>query len=63
MNDLFAEHVRRHEMFEELASLLLSQSSLLGLHAWYQSSEVFRAASDDAESAARILLGMEPHER
>jgi hypothetical protein len=24
---------------------------------------VLRAAADDAEDAARILLGMEPHER
>ncbi len=60
MKDLFAEHVQRHEQLEELAERLLSQSSLLGLHAWYKSSDVLRAAADDAEDAARILLGMEP---
>lgn len=60
MKDLFAEHVRRHEQLEELAERLLSQASLLGLHAWYKSSDVLRAAADDAEDAARILLGMEP---
>jgi hypothetical protein len=60
VKDLFAEHVQRHEQLEELAERLLSQSSLLGLHAWYKSSDVLRAAADDAEDAARILLGMEP---
>ncbi len=60
MNDLFTSHARRHEQLEELAERLLAQSSLLGLHAWYKSSDVFRAAADDAEDAARILLGMEP---
>ena len=60
MKDLFAEHVQRHEQLEKLAERLLSQSSLLGLHAWYKSSDVLRAAADDAEDAARILLGMEP---
>jgi hypothetical protein len=63
MIELFAEHAERHKRLEELAGRLLSQSSLLGLHAWYKSSDVLRAAADDAEDSARILLGMEPHER
>jgi hypothetical protein len=32
-------------------------SSLIGLHGWYQSSDDLREAADDAEEAARLLLG------
>jgi hypothetical protein len=60
VSDLFAEHVQRHEQLERLAERLLAQSSLLDLHAWYKSSDVLRAAAEDAEAAALILLGKGP---
>jgi hypothetical protein len=57
MMDLFAEHNERHQRLEALATTLLSMSSLIGLHGWYQSSDDLKEAADDAEDAARILLG------
>ena len=57
MSDLFAEHHARHELLETLAAKLFSMSSHIGLHGWYQSSDDLREAADDAEEAARILLG------
>ena len=57
MIDLFANHHERHERLEVLAKKLFQISSLVGLHAWYQSSKDLRQASEDAEDAGRILLG------
>jgi hypothetical protein len=57
MSDLFAEHHERHQRLEALAATLLSMSSLIGLHGWNQSSDDLREAADDAEEAARLLLG------
>ena len=62
MTHLFKEIEERHKPLEELAKHLWHLSSLLDLHAWYQSragspEPNLLAASQEAEAAARILLG------
>jgi hypothetical protein len=62
---LFAAHEAREIKLEEMAEGLLHRASILNLHAWYRSEggileQNLAAASEDAEAAARILMGETP---
>jgi hypothetical protein len=57
MSELFQEHIQRHQRLEELSAKMFAMASVIALHGWYQSSRTLLEAADDAEEAARILLG------
>ena len=62
MSDLFAAHRHCEELLQQLATSLLQHASYLGLHAWYRSDPQMQEAAEDAENAARILIGLEPND-
>ena len=61
---LFESYEAKVSRLESMAGSLLRMSSVLGLHAWYQSKggvlqPTLAAAANDANDAALILLGKE----
>ena len=61
---LFESYEAKVSRLESMAGSLLRMSSLLELHAWYQSEggvlqPTLAAAANDANDAALILLGKE----